>query len=31
MNCNNKVMHILENLRPCFQGLGDHTRQQIVS
>ncbi|MGG1790048.1 transcriptional regulator, partial [Bacillus mycoides] len=23
MNCNDKVMHILENLRPCFQGLGD--------
>ncbi|MGG1836397.1 transcriptional regulator, partial [Bacillus mycoides] len=22
MNCNDKVMHILENLRPCFQGLG---------
>ncbi|AKR12837.1 ArsR/SmtB family transcription factor [Bacillus sp. 22475] len=31
MNCNDKVMHILENLRPCFQGLGDPTRQQIVS
>ncbi|MGH0686601.1 ArsR/SmtB family transcription factor, partial [Bacillus mycoides] len=25
MNCNDKVMHILENLRPCFQGLGDPT------